>query len=77
MGESSNEFCDCGQVFRSRNLAAVQSFDLVAALPQLLDHVVEAKAENANLVVAIGEVYCDIQVPFPDACDLLPEVQCK
>lgn len=66
---------DCSQMFRPRNLAAVQLVKLVAAVAQLLDHVVELTAENSRLVAAIGEVCRRIQISIADARHLVLKVR--
>jgi hypothetical protein len=51
------------QVLGARHLGAMQAVDFLAALPQLLHHVVEVAAEISDLVVA-PEKLTDVQIAF-------------
>jgi len=62
VGQAGGQLAKRGQVFRARDLGAMQAFDLLAALAQLLHHVIEVAAEVADFVVALGEADRDVQV---------------
>jgi hypothetical protein len=59
------------QVLGARHLCAMQALNFLAALAQLLHHVIEVAAEVSDFVVAPGEADRDIQVAFTDQRDFL------
>jgi len=62
-----SDFSEYGQALHLRNLAVVQLVELVAAVAQLLNHVVEVTTENSQLAAAIAEVCACIEIAIRDA----------
>ena len=69
--QTGGHFAQSGHVLGARHLRAVQAFDLVAALAQLLDHVIEVAAQVSDLVVAMGKADGDAQVAAAELRNLL------
>src|ERR1700722_12471059 len=71
VSQARRQFPESGEVFGARHLSAMESIDLVAALPQLLHHMVEIAAEISDLVIATREADSDIQIAVTHLPNLL------
>jgi len=66
VSEAGGQFAEGGQVFGAGHLGAMHGFNLLAALSELLGHVIEVAAKVADFVVTPGKTDCDVEVAFTD-----------
>ena len=71
MRQARGHFAQSCHVLGAGHLRPVQAFDLVAVLPQLLDHVIEVAAEVSDLIVTVREADRDAQVSAAQLRDFL------
>ncbi len=75
MGQAGGKFAERGQVLGARDLGPVEALDFMAALAQLLDHVVEVAAQVADIVVAVGKADGDVEVAIAHALDFFLQLE--
>ena len=64
VSQAGGQLAERRQMLGARHLRAMQALNLLAALPQLLHHVVEVAAEIADFVVAPREADRDVKIAF-------------